>query len=741
MKKLLLTAALGLLVNVGIGTAAFAGGDISQTAIAPIPVMDKANVTESQKPLVKPKITLEKAQSIAEKMFGVTKDYKREMANYEDSPERRVWTFSWNKNVNGAYSNIFVGVDADTGEIRNYSYSDPAIYQQNYDFASAFTREEAHKKALVAMKKYMPTKISSLKEIDVPQYNNVIYGKREMQRYQFRFIRVINGIPFGDDSAQMTVTENGKIIDFSFNWTNIADELALPKITQQEAQQTFKNKIGLSLAYTKDFGTNGPQNPKLVYQIADNMNVYIDAVTGEVKNNSGMLFYGANMDKGGMGGASAPVSDKFYIGKSKIAEEDAEKIATEMLNIPAGYTIAMREFRTDYFSKRSMWYLNFTMKDADNGSLQISVGVAADNGEILEMNRYSSRPVDPPKTDAKKLTYLEGRKIAEDFINKIAPEKKQKVKLDDNQEQMLQPEYLKYNNNYWFHYTRQVNAIPAVGEGISINVDTVTGEVIGFRQDFSVGLTFPAIKNVLPMEKMLTKFFKNPGLKLTYFKIYPMDYQGVASKAYINLGYRVSGEDPRTFDVSTGEPIYQDWQKPIVKKSYPVDIAGKAYSEEINKVIDLNIMGGRTKTAFYPEAVITKTEFVKALLAAKGYIPDYSATKLPYKDVPAKSWYAPYLRMALKQGLITTSAKFEPVAPLTKEEASKMITRALGYGKIADFDIYKKPKGNGFVNDSYGYIAIAESFKIFPGNKKDYTSLLTRGESAKMILNMLTIKK
>jgi hypothetical protein len=240
---------------------------------------------------------------------------------------------------------------------------------------------------------------------------------------------------------------------------------------------------------------------------------------------------------------------------------------------------------------------------------------------------------------------------------------------------------------------------------------------------------------------MLAKFFKNPGLKLAYFKIYPMDYQGVSTKVYINLGYKIPQDAPRNFDVTTGEPIYQDWQKPQVKKNYPKDITGNLFAKDIIKVIDLNLMGGRTKTAFYPSSSITKTEFVKALLASKGFIPDYSATKMPYEDVPANSWYAPYVRMALKQGIITPTAKFEPLAPLTKEEASKMVTRTLGYGKLADFQIYKKPAGYGFARDNYGYISIAEKFKIIPGNERDYTSLITRGQSAKIILNMLNVKK
>ena len=150
---------------------------------------------------------------------------------------------------------------------------------------------------------------------------------------------------------------------------------------------------------------------------------------------------------------------------------------------------------------------------------------------------------------------------------------------------------------------------------------------------------------------------------------------------------------------------------------------------------------GKELFAFYPKEAITKVEFVKILLASKGFIPDYSNVKLPYKDVPAKSWYASYIRMALKQGLITPAAKFEPLAKLTKDEASKMVTRTLGYGKLASFQIYKKPAGYGFLRDSYGFIAIAEQFKVIPGSELDYDSLITRGQSAKIILNMLNIKK
>lgn len=691
---------------------------------------------KAQTSTIKPLLTMEKALVVAQKYFSISKDFKRDSTNYEEAPGRKVWSFNWSKNSVNLSQNIMVSIDADTGEVMNFSHNDSSDWQIYYDFSSTFTKEDAHAIALAALKKCAPSKVPFLKEIDIPDYQNVISGKREMKRYSFRYVRLINGITFDEDNVWITVTEKGKLTDFNCNWSKLKADLPTSKFTIAQAQDIFKEKLGLRLAYLEDYGNKSPNKPKLVYQVPNSVDFYINAQTGELENMAG-ISYSGNVAMGRGGEQNAKSEDKFYVGKAKIAKEDADGIIRTYIDIPEGYTNGGTEFRKDYLTGREMWILRYTKENPDKESYEIQAGVAADNGEILEINKY--KPYVQPQADdiAKKLTYDDAKKMAQDFIEKIAPMRAKNVILD--QDPSINQDKLPGGDmqSYYFHYSRYVNNIVVSGEGINLTIDAKNGEILNYRLDFIPGNIYPVPKNILPTDKMLAKFLKEPGLKLTYFRVYPQDYRGVSDSAYIKLGYRMPLDSPRSFDAVTGTPIYNDFQKPTPKVIYPKDIVNSKYKKAINKVVELKIMGGRTTTLFYPQKPITKIEFAKALLSAKGFIPDYSGTKLPYKDVPSNAWYAPYVRMALKQGIIISGSTLKPLASLSYEEAGVMSVRAMNYTKVANLKIFKYIQG--VKKSNTGFVALAEGLQLFP-EKTAYSSTITRGESAQLILNVLQNK-
>ena len=753
MKKNLTALTIGMIVAFSGLTAANAAPVVAEAvppiAGAKIITTDNLQSTKNSDNNVgaKPAISMEKAQQTAEKLFQIPAGFKRESVNYEDIQGRKAWTFVFTKNISNNYARISFSLDADTGEVRYYNNDDSYMWEGKDSFSTDFTREEAHQKALAYLKKFAPAKISLLKEIDVPEYNDYMYGKRPVKRYTFRFVRLINGIPYEEDGIWLNIIETGQLVSYNMNWTNLPENLPLPKIQFNEAKKIFSDKIGFKLTYNKEidkrppYDSNASGKARLVYQIPDYMNFYIDAETGEVKDYSGIIMTAEYLKSAKT--APAPNGDeKFYIGNAKVAKEDVDKIIADNELVPEGFISSTTEFRKDYFSNRDIWYRSYTKKDAPKDTFSnLQIGVAADNGEIIELHKFKDVPYTPQDKDTKTLTYTEARRIAEDFLQKIAPGKVNVVKLDPQPQMLMGKIDIMYQPpEYYFHFTRYVNGAAVSGEGININVDAISGEITHYRQDFTVSYIFPKVNNIIPENKILEQFFAKPNLQLSYFRIYqPIYYGAVTDGVYIKLGYRLTENAERYFDAVTGKPLYFNYQKPVEKPVIPTDIVKSKYNQAIKKMVDLKIMGGRLKGKFYPDVKITQAEFIKALVVARGFQPIYDSSRLPYKNVSASAWYAPYLRAALSKGILTASDKLTPNAPLSKEEAAVYAIRALGYDKIAQFKIYKKPAQRGITKERIGFAALAEGFNFFPEKKATYQESITRGESAQIILNLLKI--
>lgn len=106
------------------------------------------------------------------------------------------------------------------------------------------------------------------------------------------------------------------------------------------------------------------------------------------------------------------------------------------------------------------------------------------------------------------------------------------------------------------------------------------------------------------------------------------------------------------------------------------DLATVAWAQEaINKLNEKGIVSGDGNGLFRPNDSVTREEFLKMLITAFGF--EASAEAVPFEDVPADAWYAPYVSAAYKLGI--TSGKSETVFGagdnITREEMAALISR------------------------------------------------------------------
>ena len=82
-----------------------------------------------------------------------------------------------------------------------------------------------------------------------------------------------------------------------------------------------------------------------------------------------------------------------------------------------------------------------------------------------------------------------------------------------------------------------------------------------------------------------------------------------------------------------------------------------------------------------PDDFITKVEFLKIVLENVGFSAPVKNILIPtpYKDVPARSWYASYVQKAYRLGLIEKSENFNPSGKIRTLDALRLLLNLEGY--------------------------------------------------------------
>ncbi len=120
----------------------------------------------------------------------------------------------------------------------------------------------------------------------------------------------------------------------------------------------------------------------------------------------------------------------------------------------------------------------------------------------------------------------------------------------------------------------------------------------------------------------------------------------------------VGSDIPTDVDIQTpfNDVDEEEWYGPYLKK---------AYSE--------GWINGYGDGSFRPENTINKVEALKIIAFAQAWnLPD-SIDEDPYNDVPANSWFAPYVVYAKDAGFIEDSSNLDPGALLSRGDISELI--------------------------------------------------------------------
>lgn len=119
-----------------------------------------------------------------------------------------------------------------------------------------------------------------------------------------------------------------------------------------------------------------------------------------------------------------------------------------------------------------------------------------------------------------------------------------------------------------------------------------------------------------------------------------------------------------------GESLYRMGSAPLF-----TDLTGHPDRTAIEALAKQGMINGMGDGSFAPDATMTRAQFCTIVGKALGLTPAETAD---FSDVPAGTWYAPYVGAAFRAGLVNGvgGGRFAPEGTITRQEAAAMLARA-----------------------------------------------------------------
>lgn len=693
-------------------------------------------------------ITVEQAVQIVRDNFTIPEEYTRLSTSYNDYNNLATYSLNWD--ADEPMGNFHAEVDANNGDILGISQWKER--DRPYFKLPLLSSEDALKIANDLITKLVSKHQS---EIQLIKDNQQVFISENSQpfTYNYRWIRLVNGIPFPENGVSVSVSgEDGQIINYNYNWTEgLAFPAASNLVSAEQARQVFEETPMLELQYFLPpmTQTKEPQRVLLVYQLT---NKYyggaIDALTGkpltidkqavaglkpanEIGSTSAAIAT-TSVSTINMASSVAPLTalaadQDSPENSQQISENKAIEIVKKLVKIPKDFVLRNSSLNPDWHNpNEQVWELHWS-SDSSNAREHgyLSALVNARTGDLMSFNISD---VSNLNDKAKPINRREAQKIADDFLKRAQPEGFELVKAE------TQDPYLVGlpANIQMFNYVRYVDGIPVSRNGMFIVVDTLAKQVISYELQWTYQDFPTAASDLLSLKQITEVFLKLRPLALRYSLIFQPNGQPEARLVYqARSGYNVY--DPAILDAKTGvlmdrygNPPSQ-WSRANTFK----DVQGHYAEKEIGI---MGLMGafGEYGENFRPDEKISTGSLLRAMLTAEG---NHRDQVLSDEDV---------LKIAHERGWLDDSLK--PESELSREDLAKIMIRLINMEPSAKVKgIYAVPftDAKGIQPDSLGYMALAWGLGILKADENTLrpNQAATRAEAAYALVHAYSVEQ
>ena len=221
-----------------------------------------------------------------------------------------------------------------------------------------------------------------------------------------------------------------------------------------------------------------------------------------------------------------------------------------LFNISNGYDNFTQ--RLDSNNEEYTFYLSWS----DSKEVLPSINISTDaDGFIKSFNKYYPGFEVLDKTS--KLTKEEARKIAFEFVGKVAPKIVDNIKIKEDKSP------LNINDDsYNFEFYRVENNIAFYDNNITVRINKLTGEPIDYNANWDKEIIFPNPKEAITLEKAKIAFKNKLGLQLIYKNSYDLYWRPGPReiKRYLAYGFL---NNNKAIDAFSGEVIEVNNYRPF----------------------------------------------------------------------------------------------------------------------------------------------------------------------------------
>jgi hypothetical protein len=144
----------------------------------------------------------------------------------------------------------------------------------------------------------------------------------------------------------------------------------------------------------------------------------------------------------------------------------------------------------------------------------------------------------------------------------------------------------------------------------------------------------------------------------------------------------------------------------------------------------MGVLSADSTGSYNLSKTVTRAEFAKMIVMASSYkdLVQTASYSSPYRDVPAKNWAAPYIKIAVSKGLMSgySDGTFRPGSTITLEQGVNSALKLLGYSQSDFVGAFPYAQMNVYSNNGL-------SENIVGG----IGTYMTKGDAANLIYNLM----
>ncbi|MBR5535525.1 MAG: S-layer homology domain-containing protein [Clostridia bacterium] len=599
------------------------------------------------------------------------------------------YDFTWNSKDYG--KELYVSTDS-LGRIVTYNYYEQMDYSADRTLID-YTTEDARPLAEETIKIMFPEYGIEKLVLNEDKITSNYSGR--YKTFSFNFERV-NDIKVESNRVVVRIrATKDKMYVQSVN-ASLDEDAKFISVDAKEHFDTagdYEEKFPIRLYYATDYSGKEP-SVKLFYSIDKG---YLEIATGNALQEeyfdryAGMTEDSVSMEAGGtlMNKNEAMLTDeeKGEIGKmeSLVKPEEVEKVLRSLSILKITDDMKFSESYT--YKSDSKYFVNFTLQGEKR---HMNVSYNGETGEVINISSY----------------FTKYDRASDEVIDFITPEDEIKVltkslsgtKLDETK-----VEFTKNNNRAVMSAKRIVNGVAFPENNINVTYDAeeemVTRYSISWADDTS---SFPNPEDVIGLDAAREIIFKD-DVSTVWLK---------QKEGYVGA---VTIPEAVTINAIDGEELYKNINEKLaytdVKNHWAEDIINALWEH------DIYVEGGK----FTPDEAITQADMIRLFSACR----DSGIIPIGWDDIRISSY-------ALEEGFVEAA---EPEKLMARIEGFEALIEILGYGDVADFDIYKSSYTDMEPN---GSAEILKAMGVLVGGTARPDDNLTYAEAAVMVYRYLS---